>query len=69
MNKFNIMDRREFFKKGILAGVAAGAAVTLGDFGKVFAGKSNVPGPSSGPAPYDLVAVKDGEPEIGRAHV
>jgi uncharacterized protein (DUF362 family) len=61
------MDRREFFKKTILAGVAAGAAMTIGNLGKVIAGK--VPAsdlnPNSGPSaqgPYDLVAVKDGEP-------
>jgi uncharacterized protein (DUF362 family) len=53
------MDRREFFRKSVLAGVAAGAAMTFGDFRKVFAGK--VP-PSGMPGPYDLVAVKDGEP-------
>jgi len=53
------MDRREFFKKSLLTGVAAGAAMTFGDFRKVFAGK--VP-PSGAPGPYDLVAVKDGEP-------
>jgi hypothetical protein len=53
------MDRREFFKKSILSGVAAGAAMTFGNFEKIIAGK--VP-PSGGPGPYDLVAVKDGEP-------
>ena len=53
------MDRREFFKKSILAGVAAGAAMTIGDFGKIIAGK--IPSPGA-PGPYDLVAVKDGEP-------
>jgi len=61
------MDRRNFFKKSILAGVAAGAAMTLGNFSKVVAGK--IPPPNSNPGsnpgsqgPYDLVAVKDGEP-------
>ena len=53
------MDRREFFKKSILTGVAAGAAMTFGDFRKIFAGKVPTPGP---PEPYDLVAVKEGEP-------
>jgi uncharacterized protein (DUF362 family) len=53
------MDRREFFRKSILAGVAAGAAMTFGDFKKVFAGKVPPPG---APGPYDLVAVKDGDP-------
>jgi len=53
------MDRREFFRKSILAGVAAGAAMTFSDFGKAFAGKMAPPG-SSGP--FDLIAVKGGEP-------
>jgi uncharacterized protein (DUF362 family) len=53
------MDRREFFKKSILTGVAAGTAMTFGNFGKIFAGKVPPPGP---PEPYDLVAVRDGEP-------
>ena len=53
------MDRREFFKKSILAGVVAGAAMTFGDFRKAFAGR--IP-PSGTPGPFDLVAVKDGEP-------
>ena len=59
------MDRREFFRKSIIAGVAAGAALTLGDFRKVIAGKMPPAGSSSNPAapgPFDLVAVKDGEP-------
>jgi uncharacterized protein (DUF362 family) len=53
------MDRREFFKKSILAGVVAGAAMTFGDFRKAFAGKIPPPGT---PGPFDLVAVKGGEP-------
>jgi len=53
------MDRRDFFKKSILTGIAAGTAMTFGDFRKIFAGKVPPPGP---PGPYDLVAVKDGEP-------
>jgi uncharacterized protein (DUF362 family) len=63
------MDRRDFFKKSILAGVAAGAAMALGNIGKVIAGKipppDSSPNPDSNPGapgPYDLVAVKDGEP-------
>jgi len=65
------MDRREFFKKSIVAGVAAGAALTLGNFKQVIGG--NVPpsssnsasSPSSEPSAngqFDLVAVKDGQP-------
>lgn len=53
------MDRREFFKKSLMAGLAASAAMTIGDFRKVFAGK--VP-PQRPPGPFDLVAVRDGEP-------
>ena len=53
------MDRREFFKKSILTGVAAGTAMTFGDFRKLFAGKIPPPGAAE---PFDLVAVKDGEP-------
>ena len=43
------MDRREFFKKSILAGIAAGAAMTFGDFKKTFAGKVPPQGP---PGPW-----------------
>ena len=53
------MDRREFFKKSILTGVATGLAMTLGDIRKLFAGKIPPEMPSG---TYDLVAVKDGEP-------
>jgi uncharacterized protein (DUF362 family) len=53
------MDRRDFFKKSILTGIAAGTAMTFGDFRKIFAGKVPPPGTH---LPYDLVAVKDGEP-------
>jgi len=53
------MDRRDFFKRSILAGLATGAAMTFGDVKKLFAGIS--PGM---PAPFDLVAVKGGEPAL-----
>jgi uncharacterized protein (DUF362 family) len=53
------MDRREFFKRGILTGAAAGAAMASGGIGKLFANGAPLQGP---PPPYDLVAVKDGEP-------
>jgi len=65
------MDRRDFFKKSLLAGIAAGAAMSIGDFSKVIAGKFTPPNtePASNSNPgsattgiYDLVAVKDGEP-------
>ncbi len=51
------MNRRDFFKRSIYAGVATGAALTLGDSEKLFAGP-----PLSSPGTYDLVAVKGGEP-------
>lgn len=51
------MNRRDFFKRSIYAGVATGAALTLGDSEKMFAGP-----PLSSPGAYDLVAVKGGEP-------
>jgi uncharacterized protein (DUF362 family) len=53
------MDRREFFKKSLMAGITAGVAMTFGDFRKVFAGKVPL---QKAPGPFDLVAVKDGEP-------
>ncbi len=56
-----LMKRRDFFKKSILTGVAAGAALTLGDTKKLFAG---VPDPAPIPPPegYDLIAVKGANP-------
>jgi len=51
------MNRRDFFKRSIYAGVATGAAFTLGETDNLFAG-SNPPDPGI----YDLVAVKGGEP-------
>jgi len=53
------MNRRDFFRKSLYAGVAAGAAFSLGDPKKLFA---SVPLPSGPPAPYDLVAVRGGDP-------
>ncbi len=54
------MNRRQFFRKGLYAGVAAGAALSLGDPEKLFA--SVPPLPPGPPVPYDLVAVKGGDP-------
>ncbi len=51
------MDRREFFKRSILSGMAAGAAMAFGDVKKIFGSV-----PPEGPPAYDLVAVKGGEP-------
>ena len=51
------MDRRDFLKKSILLGAAAGAAQSLGNFSNLFATERNVT-----PKGYDLVAIKGGEP-------
>ena len=52
------MDRREFLKQTIRGSVLAGSSVLLGGFGR-FARAATPPAP-----PYDLVAVKGGEPEV-----
>jgi uncharacterized protein (DUF362 family) len=53
------MDRREFLKKSAQTGLLAGVSLTIpGVYGKYFA-KSSIPLIS----PYDLVAIKGGEPE------
>lgn len=51
------MKRREFFKKSVGAGVAAGAAFSLGGYQNLWAA-----GPAAG-AKYDMVAVMGGSPE------
>lgn len=51
------MKRRDFIRKSISAGIFTGTALTFGGYGKIFANTVN----SS--LPYDLVAVKDGEPD------
>ena len=54
------MDRREFFRRGIGAGVLAGAAVGMsGNYEKAFAALKYLV-----PQKYDLVAVKGGEPDV-----
>jgi uncharacterized protein (DUF362 family) len=52
------MKRRDFFRKGFSAGVAASAGLAFGNIDKLFA----VP-PKFPMLPYDLVAVRNGEPE------
>ena len=52
------MDRRDFLKKTIGGSIVAGSTVAFGDCAKLLAAT-----PIS-PAPYDLVAVKGGEPEV-----
>ena len=51
------MKRRDFFKRTFYTGVTAGATIAFGDAEKLF---SAVPSQNKGP--YDLVAVKGGEP-------
>jgi uncharacterized protein (DUF362 family) len=51
------MKRRKFLQSSLGAGVAAGAMMSFGSYGKLFAGKPMPPG-----ANYDLVAVMGGEP-------
>jgi uncharacterized protein (DUF362 family) len=49
------MKRREFLQTAVKAGFAAGAGLSLGGYGRLFAEEA-------APA-YDLVAIKNGEPE------
>ncbi len=53
------MDRREFFKKGAQAGIAAGAYMTFGSNLNLLANPKTVD-----PQLYDLVAIKGGEPDL-----
>ena len=52
------MKRRDFLKKSVGAGIFAGSLISLGGYGKIFADTTN-----NDALPYDLVAVKGGEPE------
>ncbi len=53
------MNRREFFRKGVQAGLLTGAAITFpGIYGNYFAKSSKTLASA-----YDLVAIKGGEPE------
>ena len=47
------MKRRDFFRKGIGAGIAAGAAMSMTRGNKLFAGSASM-------VDYDLVAAKGG---------
>jgi uncharacterized protein (DUF362 family) len=51
------MDRRDFFKKSMGAGLLAGSYLAFGRLDPLLAG-------SFSPGAYDLVAVKGGEPEV-----
>ncbi|TFG42866.1 MAG: tat (twin-arginine translocation) pathway signal sequence, partial [Bacteroidia bacterium] len=50
-----MMRRREFFKTSVGAGIAAGAALSLGGFGKLWASEP-------GNAKYDMIALMGGSP-------
>ena len=52
------MDRREFLKKTVQGGIIAGSSMILGKYASVLAA------PTGPVAPYDLVAVKGGEPDV-----
>ena len=52
------MKRRDFLKKSVGAGLFAGSLITLGGYGRIFANTTN-----NAALPYDLVAIKDGQPE------
>jgi len=52
----DIMRRRDFLKKSAGAGFAAGAALSLGGYGKLWAVTPT-------PAKYDMVAIMGGEPD------
>ncbi|MBI9036850.1 MAG: DUF362 domain-containing protein [Bacteroidales bacterium] len=53
------MKRRDFLKKGINAGIIAGTTMSIGSYGKIFG--SPVVNPEG---PYDMVAIKGGEPDF-----
>ena len=52
------MDRREFIKKTIRTGIIAGSSVVFGNYSKLLAAQVE------SVAPFDLVAVKGGEPDV-----
>ena len=52
------MDRRDFIKKGLQAGILTGAALSFGNYKELFAFNKHLT-----PLPYDLVAIKGGEPD------
>ncbi len=51
------MDRREFLKKTVQGGIVAGSTLAFGNYNQLFAAQKSA-------APYDLVAVKGGEPQV-----
>lgn len=52
------MDRREFIKKSIQAGIILGSASSLGKYSNLLASQKSFPSNN-----YDLVAIKGGEPD------
>jgi uncharacterized protein (DUF362 family) len=56
------MNRRDFFRKSLATGIAAGTALSLGDLDKLIAGGAPPSSLSGPPPPYDLVAVKGTDP-------
>lgn len=54
------MKRRDFLKKTTAATIAAGTALKLGGLTSLWAAEANAPADK----PYDLVAVRNGEPEV-----
>jgi len=54
------MDRREFIKKSLATGIVAGSAITFGNYSHLFA----YPYKSLFDKPFDLVAIKGGEPDV-----
>jgi len=54
------MDRREFIKKSLATGVITGSALTFGNYSHLFA----YPYKSIFYKPFDLVAIKGGEPDV-----
>ena len=58
------MERRDFLKKSLLAGLTTGAVLSMGKFGKLYsAGNLANIGNAENAGAYDLVAVKGGEPD------
>jgi len=54
------MDRREFIKKSLTTGIVTGSAITFGNYSHLFA----YPYKSLFDKPFDLVAIKGGEPDV-----
>jgi uncharacterized protein (DUF362 family) len=52
------MDRRDFIKKSIQAGILIGSAGSFGKYSNLFASHTSLPSNN-----YDLVAIKGGEPD------